>query len=122
MKNEVYTLPFNLHTNVSTNWITLQGDKLLIMKGYCYDGATFFPDFGWIKVPSLIHDALCQLVRIGLMHDTHQVQIDQCLREACRTRLPRGLKYMADIVYTGVRGFGKLFKGKGPQDKIYYVL
>ena len=55
--------------SIFTDYIILdiQGN-LVIKKGYAWDGATLFPDLEVVKRGSLVHDALCQLLRSGLLH------------------------------------------------------
>jgi hypothetical protein len=59
----------------SDNW-------LLIMDGYSWNGANCFPDFDWIKTPSLIHDALLELVAEGILPESLNDQIDREIEEA----------------------------------------
>ena len=48
-------------------------------EGYCWDGATGFPDCPWIIVPSLKHDILCQLLHeteFGYYYDRRRKNAD----------------------------------------------
>lgn len=55
---------------------------LLIFKGFAWDGATKFPDFDWIKTPSLIHDALHNAIALGIIPESQNDLIDKELELA----------------------------------------
>ena len=114
------TLPYDFDEWAETGWISLNKNRLTIKKGYCCDFATGFPDYEWIKLPSVVHDALKQLMRLELLDDIYDVQVDKILKEMCYERLMNCIKFMASVVYTGVRKFGRFFAKKGKsQDKLY---
>jgi hypothetical protein len=70
---------------IVTDWIILRPNGLLtIRKGYAWDG----PSGPTIDTPSsmrgsLIHDALYQLMRLGLLDECYRVKADQLLRDIC---------------------------------------
>jgi len=84
--NYLVALPqFNglIQSEIKTKYISLTkyGDTwvLVILAGYAWDGATGAFDF---MRPSLVHDALYQLMRMGfLVEETHRIVADQILRE-----------------------------------------
>jgi len=120
METTQIVLPYNFKVQIEMAWVTLRNDVLTIKKAYCCDGATCFPDFKWIMLPSVVHDALCQLIRVGLLDEKNKVHADRVLRDLCRERLKKGMKKMADAVFFSVQKFGKFFMRKGKkQDKIY---
>ena len=112
---ENYTYLDSGYRNYSsaTRFITVWGNGAInIGKGYAWDGATGFPDFKWIIKASLVHDALCQLIH----HDKtlppiYRKLADRLLRKMC---IEDGSgKFMAGLVYFGVRMYVKLRYGKG---------
>ncbi|MCW5657440.1 MAG: hypothetical protein KIT60_07035 [Burkholderiaceae bacterium] len=89
-------------------WLELSGDGwLLIRAGYAWDG----PSGPAIDTPSfmrgsLVHDALYQLMRDGVLEEAlHRAPADQALRRLC---IEDGMwRLRAWWVYQGVRLFGK---------------
>lgn len=75
---------YGLSEDAVTPWFTLTSDNwLLVMPGYASDGATWFPDFDWIKTPAIaIHDPLCQAIEMGILPESMNDLIDQELRRA----------------------------------------
>jgi len=67
---------------------------LYIKKGYCWDGSSI-PGKKWLKliirwdtdkhckIASLVHDALCQLMREGLLDHKYKKDIDMLYRSMC---------------------------------------
>jgi len=84
-------------------FIKIKSGFLYIKEGYSWDGASFFPDIMTIMRGSLVHDALYQLMREGLLHNSRRKKADNLLRFICRED---GMnKLLSDIVYYGVRFF-----------------
>lgn len=54
--------------------------------GCGWDFATKFPDFDWVKVPSLWHDISHWLIAKGAMHTDANDAIDKILGEDCAER------------------------------------
>lgn len=82
------------------------GGKLLVRAGYAWDG----PSGPAIDTPnfmrgSLVHDALYQLMRLGVLNkEDHRKFADQLLREIC---IEDGMSSIrAWWVYQAVRAFG----------------
>ena len=87
--------------------LTIRPDGyLLIQPGYAWDGATGCPDFNSILYPSLIHDAMYQLMREGVLNsETDRKIADQLLRDLC---IKKGMgKAVAMLVYYAVRLFAE---------------
>jgi hypothetical protein len=83
------------------------GGELWLRSGYSWDGATLFPDFPWIVVPSLVHDAGYQLIREGALPRSARAAFDATLRKDCVAQgAPRRWAW---LVWLGVRVFGGLF-------------
>ena len=56
----------NRHWQKYAQFLYLLGDKLYINKGYAWDGPSGgCPDFKSFMKPSLVHDALYQIIRLG---------------------------------------------------------
>jgi hypothetical protein len=77
---------------------------LHIAKGYEWDGATGYPDVIQIIRASLVHDALYDLIREGVLNKNHRKKADKLFRKIC---LEDGMgKWEAWRVYTAVRLWG----------------
>jgi hypothetical protein len=79
------------------------------MPGYAWDGASFLP-FLWFGTPSawltpsLVHDALYQLIREGLLAREHRAAVDGLFRDLL---IERGVwRVVAWAAYYAVRVFG----------------
>ena len=69
---------------VDTEWLILENGWLTIKRGYAWDG----PSGPTIDTPdsmraALIHDALYQLMRLGLLDISYRPQVDDLLHEIC---------------------------------------
>lgn len=105
-----------------TNFITLDNQGNLIIKdNYAWDGATMFPDLECVRRASLIHDALCQLIRLGLLpehslNEVHNVMKTIVQEDIDYMVLEEGAyQYISEIMYIGLSlagGFGKGFENK----------
>ena len=76
--------------------------RLLIKKGYCWDGASSIAkDTKTIMRGSLIHDALYQLMREGVLPQSARKRADEIMREIC---IEDGMRrFRAWYVYTALR-------------------
>lgn len=95
-----------LHGYISTAFIHLDDEILRVEKGYCWDGASgpTIDTKSTIR-GSLVHDALYQLMRMGLLQQSYKPLADQTFR---RLILEDGMgKFRAWYYYNGVRFFGK---------------
>lgn len=105
---------------IETAYIRLESNgELELKRGYAWDGASWFPDFWWMIVPSAIHDALYQLIREGLLPPTWREDADLELYRAIKRQWDDGEKrgwlsrkligvwseLLAMIVFAGVRFF-----------------
>jgi len=94
--------------------------KLLIKKGYTWDGAT-----GFLIMPkcllrgSLVHDTFYQLMRLGVLDSsTNRILADRILKKIC---LEDGaLKILSSLIYLGVRLLGKLLLYKESKEVVTY--
>lgn len=75
---------------------------MLIKAGYCWDGASSIAkDTKTIMRGSLIHDALYQLMREGVLPQSARKRADEIMREIC---LEDGMsRFRAWYVYTALR-------------------
>jgi len=115
-----FQLPYELWppAPVADEFFSIDSDGwAVIQNGYAWDGASF-PAIdvpaGQILVPSLVHDMLCQLNRIGLMEGVPDARkhADQLLYTMLRQR---GMNYLrAKLWYWGVR-LGSQIDG-GPKE------
>lgn len=114
-------LPFTVSSFKETFWIRLNIDELTITKGYCWDGASCAIDTHTFMIPSLVHDALYQLIRVKKIDIKHRKDADNVLKALC---IECGMsKVRALYVYAMVRMFGgKHIKLGVPQDTIYECL
>ena len=78
---------------------------LYVWEGYQWDGATLFPDFECIIIPSCAHDAFYQLMRLGEIPQDQRIVGDRLLRDMIDTG-GWYKKVMSKLVYAGVRMFG----------------
>jgi hypothetical protein len=106
---------------VLTDYLLLDKQGRLSIKcGYAWDGPsgpTFdTPDF---MEGSLIHDALYQLIRMGLLPRSVRKEADQELRDIC---LENGMsRFRAWCVYVAVRLFGAFAASPKSVKRVYGV-
>ena len=76
----------------------------------------------YCKIASLVHDALCQAMREGLLSKDHKYQADLLYKEMC---IKGGMReWFADKRFWALRKFGDPFiePEKHPRNKIYEFL
>jgi hypothetical protein len=93
-------------TLISTEWITLTPSGLLTLQaGYAWDGASGAVDTKSFMRGSAVHDALFQLIRLGLLD---KQWFKECNKEMIRWCDTDGMLKIRQIwVYHAVRLFGK---------------
>jgi|SRR6478609_10010254 len=109
-----YRLTDDLHLATSvhgvsckTAYIQLWDDGRLILKtGYAWDGATCCPDVKEIMRGSAGHDALYQLISIGVLSRTIRIKADYDLFRWCKEDGMADI--LANTVLSAVRQFGGL--------------
>ena len=89
--------------DIVTDYICLSKEgELLIGKGYAWDGASGLTiDTESSMQGALVHDALYQLMRLGLLDRSWRHQADRELRDICKA--DGMLWFRAEIWYNGVR-------------------
>lgn len=90
-----------------TAYITLWDDgRLILRKGYAWDGATCCPDVPEIMRGSAGHDALYQLISLGAIPPSKRFDADFDLYNWCKKD---GMtEFLASAVLSAVRQFGGL--------------
>ena len=110
-KEEVCETGIIIPSDIKTDFIELLAiGKLTLGKWYAWDGATFCPDWDSIMQPSLIHDALCQLISEGFLPSSYQKDADILLKKLCIENNMN--KLQAHIVYICVRSYSKVKTSK----------
>ncbi len=101
-----YDTGIKLDNDHKSEFIDLdRSGKLLIKTGYSWDGATWFPDTKQIMLASLVHDALYQLMREGVLKSINRDAADIILRDICRDS---GMsRWLSNRVYGAVKMFAK---------------
>ena len=103
---------------VGNDFISLNNEGLLtIREGYSWNGMTKCPDSKNTMFPSLVHDALYQMMRIDFSKDFNDKRIDGRYRfrkeaDKLLVRLCRqnGInRFIASIIYIFVRPGGKFY-------------
>lgn len=105
--------------NKISKYITIDKDRFFTRSGYTINGATKFPDFDWMmRRPVWGHDALYQLMELGVISWDFRKQADELLRDlACEDYIilnnssNRFTQYIVErqaiawsrLVYNGVR-------------------
>tara|TARA_R110002020_G_scaffold21429_2_gene72777 strand:+ start:1935 stop:2321 length:387 start_codon:yes stop_codon:yes gene_type:complete len=85
-------------------YLRLFGKTLLIKKGYTWDGASGAIDTKNIMLGALVHDALYQLIREGVIGIEDRDKCDKILQKICESE---GMsKFRAWLVYKAVKRFG----------------
>ena len=86
-------------------YMKLSSGFLTIRKGYAWDGASGVPDNPDNMRASLFHDALYQLMRLGLLDRKYKDVADRLFRQIC---LQDGMKKnWADFMYNGLKALGE---------------
>lgn len=101
--------------SAETDFIRLYLNGVLVVKkGYAWDGATGFPDLKTVLKGSCGHDALYQLIRMGLIPAKCKKPADLTLQDICKAD---GMNIaLAFIVLKGVEVFGSY--GLGPEREV----
>ena len=89
----------------TNKWLGINSDgELYIYEGYTWDGATCAINTRNFMIGSLVHDALYQLIREGIIDKSYKDKCDRILHDICRDC---GMsKIRAWWVLEGVKRFG----------------
>jgi len=111
-----------IYENVHNDFISLDHGSLIIRPGYYWDGASGPTiDDKTNHLAALVHDALYQLMREGLVDRSHRKYIDQLFKQIC---LDNGMsRFRAWYYYRAVRMFSKdsSFARKHPRGKVITI-
>ena len=81
---ELVSIFLDPHKPVETDYLKLADGWLTIKKGYAWDGASGpTVDSKSSMRGSLVHDALYQIMRLGLLSETYRKQADKLLHDIC---------------------------------------
>ena len=58
--------------NDPTVYVAVSKGKMNLPACYAWNGANWFPEPTWVRYPSLVHDAECQLLNDGDVYDSGQ--------------------------------------------------
>lgn len=99
-------LSFAPSCDIKTEWIEFYTTGWLVIKaGYAWDGPSgpTYDDHTNMR-GSLVHDALYQLMRLGLLGETYRIHADKAFRRIC---LEDGMSAIrAALYFDGVHLFG----------------
>jgi hypothetical protein len=114
------TLGFVPAEKVLTEFIKIDRETLTLSKYYAWDGASGpCPDTPNVMKGSLVHDALYQLMRLGLLDRSYRKFADLELKRIC---LQSGMnKFWAGIIYWGCRVFCDRATWPKPQTPVYQI-
>ena len=119
-ENYILTIESTANISYHSAYLELLAGKLTIYKGYMWDGPsgpTF--DTKTFMRASLVHDALYQLMRLGVVGSWYRRRADEYLREIC---IEAGMnRFRAWYVYHGVRIGSKNSSKPGSQKEKYIV-
>jgi len=91
---------------VYTDFVEMGAGEITIADEYAWDGSTGVSDKHSI-IASLVHDALYQLMRLGLVDLKYRIVADRIYRDMC---IAEGMSRIeAGIRYQGLRWFGEKY-------------
>ena len=103
--------------NIFTDLIIMEHGTLKLKEGYAWDGASGPGlDTKNIMRASLVHDALCQLIWLGELPESRQIDADKELRRICLE--DKMSKIRAWWVYRAVRAYAR-FKRNPAEPRVY---
>ena len=86
-------------------YVSIDYGRLIIRAGYAWDGASGVPDGSDVMVPSLVHDAMYQLLREGALPPYLRMQADHWFGDMCHER---GMwRWLADLYVFGLEVGGE---------------
>ena len=94
--------------HVKTDFVEVNGPYITVFEGYCWDGASGPTiDTDTSMEPSLVHDALCQLIQMGKIPEHKRKVADKIFKNLC---LRAGMvPPRASIWYRMLRVFGGIY-------------
>jgi hypothetical protein len=108
-ENEWVDLKFDFG-EIITEFFEIHGKRMLIKKGYRWDGPTWAIDTKDFLLPSCVHDVICECIRKDLLPISRLSDGDKELRYQC---IKKGMwKVRAWWVYRAVSKASKHFIGR----------
>lgn len=110
-------LPFGVPHAKVVGWVVIVGHDLGISSGYSWDGASTglpWTPKKWLR-PSLVHDALYQLIREGQLPMERRKDADEVFYQLLREN--RVNVVLATVAYWAVHLFGNYCLRKGRKTK-----
>ena len=120
-------VPLFRTASLANSHFSLRGGRLMVRAGYAWDGASGPTwDTPATMVPSLVHDALYQAIRAGLLPRSARFDADLTFYRLMRERASGFLGYLRALYFfVGVRTFGWLCTEPQPageaQDRVVIV-
>jgi hypothetical protein len=110
-----YKSKYFVGLHIQVPFIKIVGSTIFIKKGYAWDGPSGPTwDTKNFLTPSLVHDALYQLIRIGQLSSGFRKIADKILYQMCRDR---GMSWWRSrYVYKAVRAFGEVAAKHDPDE------
>lgn len=102
-------------------WARVNGDELIINKYYSWDGSSCVPDTKATKKASLVHDVLCQMIKLGYIPKSERKKADKCYRDLIIEFSNGKEKALAAVYYRGLRMFGWAYSKKAKEPKVYEI-
>lgn len=114
----LHELPFDVFDASINGWVVIVDHRLAVANGYAWDGASTglpWTPKKWLR-PSLVHDALYQLIREGQLPMERRADADMVFYQLLRENQVNVL--LAFPAYLAVRLFGNYFLRKGKKTKV----
>lgn len=111
------TLPFDVFDASVRGWVVIVDNKLAVANGYAWDGASTglpWTPKKWLR-PSLVHDALYQLIRESQLPMERRRDADNIFYQLLRENQVNVV--LAFAAYLAVRIFGNYCLRKGRKTK-----
>lgn len=113
----LHELPFDVFDASINGWVVIVDHRLAVANGYAWDGASTglpWTPKKWLR-PSLVHDALYQLIREGKLPMERRADADMVFYQLLRENQVNVL--LAFPAYLAVRLFGNYCLRKGKKMK-----
>jgi len=120
VSQHTFHLPFNPPKDILTPFIKYELDgKLIVRKGYSWNGSNMSQDTKHCMRASLVHDILCQLIREGFLSYEYLEEANLLYRQMC---IEDGMNPLrAELRLLGLRIGSKKAVESGVDDRVYEV-
>ena len=124
--------PMDFQTAFQDRHVLVTPEVIQIEPEFVWNFANAFPDFDWVKVPSMVHDALLayrhwliisnQLTEGSPEDRDLKADIDTVFMLLCKERLPKWTRFTPRVMFIAVNKLSRLSKGSQAEDhKIRFV-